>query len=128
MKNLKQGTLQELCDMAVKAIVKQGGQCLNIKGNCAPVSDCGTMKCAFSHCVDGRTSVGAKYQANRYGGVGACTNKFELSDEEESVFRELQFFHDYTRSEYRARKAGVLADLGIDITGKHWQQWVEMGK
>jgi len=128
MKYLKQGTLQELCDMAVKAIVAQGGQSLNARGECAPVSECGTMKCAFSHCVDGDTSVGADYHSTSWGVVDAWADRFELSTEELSVFRGLQLFHDYTRSEYRADKAAKLSSLGMDTTGKHYQQWINMGE
>ena len=127
MKYLKQGTLQELCDMAVKAIVAQGGQSLNARGECVPVSECGTMKCAFSHCVDGDTSVGADYHSTSWGVVDAWADRFELSTEEKAVFQELQFFHDCAYSGLRAEKAAELSSLGIDITSKYYQQWVEMG-
>ena len=128
MKNLKQGTLQELCDMAVKAIVKQGGQCLNSWEECVPVSECGTMKCAFSHCVDGRTRVGLEYHADPLGGLADWVTGFELSAEEREVFRQLQFFHDHTSKRVRLQDAVNLTHLGIETTGKHWQQWIEMGE
>lgn len=125
---LEKMTIQEACDYAVKQIVTQGGQCRN-----GDNSDCAYSDGQGNHCVIGWLMDESNQDMMGY--IGEVDDFIDCFEEElppmildnQNVLQCLQSFHDIQVLGIREELKGNLTELGIDTTGEHWQQWVEMG-
>lgn len=130
VESLNKMGLQEIVDYAVKKIVEQGGRCLNGLGNCA-YGDYEGNHCAVGWLLDEDNNS----HMCATGGVGNLINAHEhdpyfprVFKENKYLFQELQRFHDAKFICKRILARGSLAKYDIDTSGKHFQQWVNMGE
>lgn len=124
-------TLQEAMDYAVQKIVAQGKQCM--------VDDDNANMCLYAdgsgnHCAIGWLIDTTQFRAQSYeGGLALLLEDYpdvipDLVDNNYAAFDLLQQFHDYSERNHRIHRRQKLAsEFGIDTTGSHWDQWVEMG-
>lgn len=120
-------TVQEACDYAVKKIVEQGGRCRDALG------------CVYGNGLGEHCSIGWLLPEDNDALMGAplkldalvCEFGAEVPElirENEGAFYLLQSFHDVATKKMRISDMGLLSrEYGIDTSGDHWQQWVEMG-
>lgn len=126
--NIYEATPQEMCDYAVKQIVKQGDRCVS-GGDCV-YGDRG------KHCAVGwLIPKDCEVYEDIMGYMGSVDELIddmgdglpEAIKENEGVLLQLQSFHDHEGKNMRKRHQGWIAKLGINTTGEHWQTWVDMG-
>ena len=117
-------TAQQLCDYSVKAIVKQGFQCVDSDGNCVYSDDKG------NHCGIGQITNPKHHEA---------WDEITLDDiirlkvgvpkailKNEDLFDELQSFHDCTVIYGFERILKKLNNQGIKTHRAHWKKWVDL--
>lgn len=122
-------TLQQACDYAVKQIVAQGDRCGVTTGStfhCTYAAD--GMHCAVGWLLD-EGNVELMRATGRASSLVECYPGFipEIIKANSTIFDLLQNFHDAYHEEDRAVILYMLS-RHIDTSGKHWQQWVEMGE
>ena len=129
--------LQGFMDFAVKKIVEQGQRCTNGAG-CAygatiayPGQPTLHMHCAVGWGLDEND----KDLMNCEGGVVTLVDRFgasgripKLIGKSLDAMERLQQFHDCLVKDDREHHMRKLRKkYGIDTSGPHWQQWVDMG-
>lgn len=120
--DINTATVQEACDYAVKQIVKQGKRCM------------GDFSCLYDDGNGNHCAIGWLLP-DKFGDFDSwiynLRDKGLLPDVIHAnidLFGLLQSFHDSPSSKERATTAEMLKYTGIDTSGSHWQQWVEMGE
>lgn len=120
--------VQEACDYAVRKMVEQGGQC-KVQTTCVYGNAAG-RHCAVGWLLPEDSS------ENIWGFVGQVEDLVEkhgdtlpdIITENLYLMHILQSFHDtdswFNREEYMNR----LSREGINTTGEHWRQWIDMGR
>lgn len=133
--NISSATVQEACDYAVKRLVEQKGQCV-----VSIQTDLGTYRnfCSFgdgkgNHCAIGWLEPDNESLMGCSGGLmEACEGDFiesELIKANMEEFIALQNFHDEHPGQPRRRIMEIMEEkYSIDTSGKHWQDWVDMGE
>lgn len=131
-KNVDDMTLQEAMDYAVSKIVEQGGRCMaNFRsdGFCVYGNDDG-KHCAVGWLLD-------ESNTDLMGHLGSVVALVEgripgiprIISDHLDTFTDLQRFHDRRFKEDREEVArNIRAAHGIDTSGAHWQQWIDMGE
>lgn len=124
--NIHSCTIQKACDYAVQRIVKQGHRCM----------ERGSDSCVYSdgqgnHCAVGWLFPEDKVLMEFEGTIDDYVYDWEhdVNDwikENVRILRQLQVFHDLSDYRYRVRAMDTLKSLGIDTSGAHWHQWLEM--
>jgi len=120
--------LQESMDFAVQKIVEQGGRCL-ASGNCAYGDDKGNH-CAVGWLLDA-TNDDLMYFDSDVEELSCSYPESipEIIPENTEAFGDLQQFHDtprkFSRETLRTR---LHLSYGINTSGEHWEQWVDMGE
>lgn len=126
-------SLQQAMDFAVKKIVEQGKRCTDADDDGCVYGDSAGNHCAVGWLLDENNPELMGYA----GGVeGLCTlahsHKQQIPDllfNNAGAFETLQGFHDVVNKTRRVDYMNLLKDTyGIDISGAHWQQWVELGE
>lgn len=121
-------SVQEACDYVVQKIVEQGGQCVDLDGNCWYKDNRGNH-CAMGWLLDPinkniKNSDQALYELiYDFGDVIP-----QIIKDNEGVFSILQEFHDAKYASVRIQRRKCLRDCGIDTSKPQYQQWVDMGE
>lgn len=119
-------TLQEAMDYAVKKIVEQGYRCYDEEEDDCLYADGKGGHCAIGWLLDHNDAELMGYM----GGVEDISNEFgkdrlpSLIYGNIYAFGWLQQFHDVDKHGGRYSAITELEKLGIDTSGKHWQDWV----
>lgn len=121
-------TLQEAMDYAVKQIVAQGGRCMNEDNKCR-YSDGAGRHCAVGWLLDEDDDLLMSSSAALQRLPKMLENNIpDIIRNNLVLFQYLQRFHDYPEKESRKRRRAFITGLfGIDTSGEHWEQWIEMG-
>jgi hypothetical protein len=130
-------TLQEFLDYAVKKIVEQGERCLSGTGcSYGKTEIFDNLPPRVTHCGIGWGLDEHDGELMSYGrGVMELVDEFgrsgripKLMVDNLQAMQRLQSFHDCVLKhdrEFNMKK--LREDRGIDTSGPHWQQWVDMG-
>lgn len=121
-------TKQEACDYAVKKIVGQGERCMSDEhGDCAYGGPNGTH-CAVGWLLDHDDKELMNFEGTLNALIDELPHKVPaLVKNNQGLFIHLQSFHDNgARSRKESVRNHLRDNLGIDTSGEHWNQWVEM--
>lgn len=124
--NIETATLQEAVDYAVKKIVEQGGACETPNGACM-YGDGKGRHCAVGWLLDHENEELMRFDGSVFGlviqnGVSIPA----LVRDNQQVMHTLQRFHDMDSYLDRLNNLEVLKAQGIDTSGEHFQQWLNM--
>lgn len=121
-------TLQEAMDYAVKKIVEQGYRCYDEEESVCLYADDRGGHCAIGWLLDHNDAELMNY----VGGLEDIPNALgkdrlpSLIYDNIYVFSWLQYFHDADEHGCRYRAQTQLGRHGIDTSGRHWQQWIDL--
>lgn len=117
-------TIQECVDYSVKQIVKQGGQCLNVSGDCA-YGDGKGNHCGVGWLLDPDDRAMMEYSGSSNGLLTSLRAEFlpKVLTDNPKILDKLQDFHDATTLSFKDHAKEALEDLGIDCSGDHFKKW-----
>ena len=122
-------TVQEACDYAVKKIVEQGGRCM--AGRDCAYADGKGNHCAIGWLLPENTSQEVWDYVGDVEGliVQRAPDLPEVVEKNLGTFKRLQDFHDLPAKVSRVSVRRTLREVhGINTSGEHWQQWIDMGR
>lgn len=134
--DLSNCTLQEALDYAVKQLVAQGTRCLDpCESNCLYLDHDSGNRCAIGWLLpdEALQELGGAEMGVSELVTYARRNGIELPpvllNAPSELLSRFQMFHDTTGKNQRGVEARWMSgNFGIDTSGKHWQQWINLGE
>ena len=125
---LKNLSVQEALDYAVSQMVKQGGQCTAHDATYCAYADGHGHHCAIGWLMEFDEHEIYDYEMDVYELIDHDPKRVpQVVKGNIDIFSTLQDFHDATDKSQRRTVMSNITHQGFDVSGDHWEQWVQMG-